>query len=97
MRTQTSTEHNCLKNSEREFLKHTFFKIGDKHPSVEIHTGYSSLIDDQEFVLAFETDESADFSELVTELRGSEASLYAELETPLFTCVAMDKSLDQLG
>lgn len=30
MRTQTSTEHNPLKNSEREFQKYAFFKV-DSH------------------------------------------------------------------
>jgi len=63
------------------------FKIGHKYPSVRIHTGYSFGLDDQEFVLAFETDEPADFAELVMELRSSEASRYTELETPIFTCV----------
>jgi chlorite dismutase len=75
------------------------FKIGHKYPSVRIHTGYSFGLDDQEFVLAFETDEPADFSELVMELRGSEASRYTALETPIFTCVQMKvrEILDLLG
>jgi chlorite dismutase len=84
---------------ERRVAMAQHFKIGHKYPSVTIHTGYSFGLDDQEFVLAFETDEPADFSELVMELRSSEASRYTELETPLFTCVSMDveKILDQLG
>ena len=75
------------------------FKIGHKYPSVRIHTGYSFGLDDQEFVLAFETNEPADFAELVMELRGSEASRYTELETPIFTCIQMEirKILDLLG
>jgi chlorite dismutase len=66
---------------------------------VKIHTGYSFGLDDQEFVLAFETDKPADFSELVMELRSSEASRYTALETPLFTCIAMgiNEILDLLG
>ena len=66
------------------------FKIGHKYPSVKINTGYSFGSDDQEFVLAFETDKPADFSELVMELRSSEASRYTALEIPLFTCIAME-------
>jgi chlorite dismutase len=75
------------------------FKVGHKYPSVRIHTGYSFGLDDQEFVLAFETDEPADFAELVMELRTSEASRYTELETPIFTCVQMKirEILDMLG
>jgi len=88
-----------LPHEQRQVMMAQHFKVGHKYPSVRIHTGYSFGIDDQEFVLAFEADEPADFSELVMELRGSEASRYTELETPLFTCVAMDidKILDQLG
>ncbi len=75
------------------------FKIGHKYPSVQIHTGYSFGLDDQEFVLAFETDQPADFSELVMELRSSEASRYTALETPIFTCISMpfNEILDLLG
>ena len=75
------------------------FKVGHKYPSVRIHTGYSFGLDDQEFVLAFETNEPADFVELVMELRSSEASRYTELETPVFTCVQMKirQILDTLG
>lgn len=84
---------------ERRIAMAEHFKIGHKYPSVKIHTGYSFGLDDQEFVLAFEADEPADFSELVMELRSSEASRYTELETPLFTCIAMDTRniLNQLG
>ena len=75
------------------------FKIGHKYPSVQIHTGYSFGLDDQEFILAFETDEPADFSELVMELRSSEASRYTAIETPIFTCITMpiNEILNLLG
>ena len=84
---------------ERRIAMAEHFKVGHKYPSVKIHTGYSFGLDDQEFVLAFEADEPADFSELVMELRGSEASRYTELETPLFTCLVKDTRsiLDLLG
>jgi chlorite dismutase len=88
-----------LPHEERRLMMAQHFKIGHKYPSVKIHTGYSFGLDDQEFVLAFETDKPADFSELVMELRSSEASRYTALETPLFTCVAMDMNdvLNLLG
>lgn len=54
---------------ERRVAMAEHFKIGHKYPSVKIHTGYSFGLDDQEFVLAFETDKPADFSDLVMELR----------------------------
>jgi chlorite dismutase len=78
-----------LPHEERRLAMAEHFKIGHKYPSVQIHTGYSFGLDDQEFVLAFETDKPADFLELVMELRSSEASRYTAIETPIFTCVAM--------
>lgn len=88
-----------LPHEERTIMMAQHFKIGHKYPSVRIHTGYSFGLDDQEFVLAFETDEPADFLELVMELRSSEASRYTAVEFPIFTCVQMkiDQILDQLG
>jgi chlorite dismutase len=88
-----------LPHEERRLMMAQHFKIGHRYPSVQIHTGYSFGLDDQEFVLAFETDQPADFSELVMELRSSEASRYTALETPIFTCIAMpiNEVLDLLG
>jgi len=77
-----------LPHEERTKMMAQHFQIGHKYPSVQIHTGYSFGLDDQEFVLAFETNQPADFSDLVMELRSSEASRYTELETPIFTCIA---------
>ncbi len=79
-----------LPRDERKRMMQEHFKIGHKYPSVKINTGYSFGLDDQEFMLSFETDSPADFSDLVTELRTSEASRYTALETPIFTCIATD-------
>ena len=79
-----------LPHEERTLMMAQHFKIGHKYPNVKIHTGYSFGLDDQEFVLAFEADQPADFLELVMELRSSEASRYTALETPIFTCANMD-------
>jgi chlorite dismutase len=55
---------------------------------VKINTTYSFGLDDQEFVLAFETDYPADFLDLVQDLRETEASSFTLRDTPIFTCVA---------
>jgi len=78
-----------LPHEERRIMMAQHFKLGHKYPSVKINTGYSFGLDDQEFMLAFETDNPIDFSELVMEMRSSEASRYTALETPLFTCISM--------
>jgi len=83
----------------RQEIMRDHFRVGHKYPSVQIHTGYSFGLDDQEFVLAFESDEPLDFLDLVMELRSSEASRYTERETPIFTCILStpEHVLDALG
>ncbi len=76
--------------AERQRIMGEHFKVGHKYPNIKINTGYSFGLDDQEFVLAFEGDEPAEFLALVEELRSTEASKYTELETPIFTCVRSD-------
>jgi chlorite dismutase len=66
---------------------------------VKINTTYSFGLDDQEFVVAFESDSVADFLDLVNEMRGSEASTYTVRDVPSFTCIAMsvDEVLSAIG
>lgn len=75
---------------ERQRIMAEHFKIGRKYPSIGINTGYSFGLDDQEFVLAFEGDDPSEFLALVEELRSSEASMYTQVETPIFTCRRVD-------
>jgi len=84
---------------ERQRMMAEHFKIGHKYPAIKIHTGYSFGIDDQEFVLAFEGDNPAEFLALVEELRSSDVSMYTQLETPVFTCRRVEpaKMLSFLG
>jgi len=58
---------------------------GHKYASVKINTTYSYGLDDQEFVLAFESDKPEDFLNLVMELRETKASAYTLKDTPTFT------------
>jgi chlorite dismutase len=77
-----------LSLEERQQAMDEHIRIGHEFPRVKINTSYSFGLDDQEFVVAFETDYPADFLDLVERLRGGEASAYTERETPIFTCVA---------
>ncbi len=83
----------------RQRMMNEHIEIGHKYPSVKIHTTYSFGLDDQEFVLAFESDSPEDFLDLVMELRESLASKYTVRDTPIFTCVARPIAdiLDSLG
>jgi chlorite dismutase len=77
-----------LSYEERQRSMDEHIRIGHEFPRVKINTSYSFGLDDQEFVVAFETDYPSDFLDLVEKLRGGEASAYTERETPIFTCVA---------
>lgn len=72
---------------ERRRVMGEHFRIGHKYPHVQIHTGYSFGLDDMEFILAFEADAPAEFLDLVSDLRPTEASRFTLLETPIFTCL----------
>ena len=73
-------------------------RVGNEFPTVKLNTTYSYGLDDQEFVLAFETDEPKDFLDLVMKLRETESSKYTLRDTPIFTCIQMpmEQILDQL-
>ena len=77
-----------LSLEERQLAMDEHIRVGHEFPRVKINTSYSFGLDDQEFVVAFETDYPGDFLDLVEKLRGGEASAYTERETPIFTCVA---------
>jgi chlorite dismutase len=88
-----------LPQSERQALMDEHITIGNKYPSVKLNTTYSFGLDDQEFVVAFETDSAADFLDLVQELRESKASMYTLRDTPILTCIfkTTREALDALG
>jgi len=74
-------------------------RVGSKYRSVKLHTTYSFGLDDQEFVVAFETDKPSDFLDLFQELRETKASCFTLRNTPMFTCRrrALAECLDALG
>jgi chlorite dismutase len=89
----------ALPFEERNRAMREHIKLGHKYPSVKINTSYSFGLDDQEFVVAFESDWAEDFLDLVEELRGSVSSGYTLRDVPIFTCLAQDirAALDALG
>ena len=88
-----------LPPAERQALMNEHFVIGHRYPNVKISTAYSFGLDDQEFVLGFETDDPGGFLDLVMELRGSKARPYTLLDTPIFSGIRkpVGGCLDDLG
>jgi chlorite dismutase len=77
-----------LDKDERWRIMQEHIQVGREFPTVDLNTSYSFGLDDQEFVVAFETDEPRDFLDLVQRLRTTESSRYTKRDTPTFTCVA---------
>jgi chlorite dismutase len=85
--------------AERQRMMDEHIKVGHEFPTVKINTTYSFGLDDQEFVVGFETDSPSDFLDLVMKLREAEQRPYTERDTPIFTCIAMPlpEVLEALG
>jgi len=88
-----------LTKHARQGMMDEHIEIGHKYPTVRLNTTYSFGLDDQEFVVAFESDKPEHFVDLVMELRHSEATGFTVRDTPTFTCVhrELKEVLDLLG
>jgi chlorite dismutase len=58
-------------------------EIGHQYPGVKINTTYQFGLGDYDFMLAFETSDFKEFSDLVQRMRDSEARPYTAADTPL--------------
>jgi chlorite dismutase len=76
-----------LPADERWRVMQEHIRVGREYPTVDNHTTYSFGLDDQEFVVAFDTDDAGAFLDLVQRLRTTEASAYTQRDTPSFTCI----------
>ena len=77
-----SREWYLLPFEERRRMMRGHMAVGELYPMVRLNTTYSFGLGDQDFVLAFETDQAAAFEDLVQRLRESEASRYTVRDTP---------------
>ena len=75
--------------AERQAIMDVHIKVGHDFPTVRINTAYSFGLDDQEFVVAFESDSPSDFLDLVMKLRETKSSEFTLRDTPIFTCISM--------
>jgi chlorite dismutase len=77
----------ALPGEERWRIMQGHIQVGREYPGVDNHTSYSFGLDDQEFVVAFDTDDIGSFLDLVQRLRTTEASSFTARDTPSFTCI----------
>ena len=70
---------------ERQAVMRGHMKIGHAYPQVRQLLAYSFGLDDQEFIVAYETDELVAFQDLVRDLRETESRRSTVRDTPIIT------------
>jgi len=75
---------------QRKKMMDEHIVVGQKFPQVVLNTTYSFGIHDEDFMLAFETDDLHAFQDLIMELRETQVSRYIERDTPMIVCVKKD-------
>lgn len=79
-----------LSVQERQQMMDEHIQIGKKYPQVILNTTYSFGIHDEDFMLAFETDDLGAFQNLIMELRETKVSRYVQVDTPMIVGVKKD-------
>jgi chlorite dismutase len=85
-----SREWYLLPFEERKKMMDEHIKIGRKFPEIKLNTSYSYGIDDNDFTLAFETNDLSKFQDLILQLREAKVSLYVVKDTPMIVCLQKD-------
>jgi len=78
---------------QQEVMK-DHMRVGHRYPQVRQLLAYSFGLDDQEFIVAYETDDLVAFQDLVRELRETESRRATVRDTPIVT--AIQRPLDEI-
>jgi chlorite dismutase len=78
-----SADWYLLDKETRQRVMNEHMKVGHAYPQVRQLLAYSFGLDDQDFVVAYETDDLAAFSELVRALRSTESRRSTVRDTPI--------------
>lgn len=82
-----SREWYLLPFEKRNEMMKEHINVGRKFPKIRLNTSYSFGIGDQDFMLAFETDNLMDFQDLILKLRETQVNKYVVRDTPMIVCV----------
>ena len=94
-----SAEWYLLGQAARQGIMNEHMRVGHEYTQVRQLLAYSFGIDDQDFLVAYETDDLVAFGNLVRDLRGTESRRSTVRDTPILTCVhrPMDEIMGMLG
>ena len=82
-----SREWYLLSFEERKKMMEEHILVGRRFPQIRLNTTYSFGLDDQDFMLAFETMDLVAFQELIIQLRETKVSKYIIRDTPMIVCI----------
>lgn len=82
-----TSEWYLLEREARQAMMNEHMKVGHQYPMVQQLLAYSFGLDDQEFIVAYETDDLEAFVDLVYALRMTEGRKYTQRDTPILTGV----------
>jgi chlorite dismutase len=82
-----SREWYLLPYEDRQKMMDEHIAVGRKFPQIRLNTSYSFGIDDQDFMLAFETNDLMIFQDLIIQLRETQVSKYIVRDTPMIVCI----------
>ena len=82
-----STDWYLLGREARQGIMNEHMRIGHEHPEVRQLLANSFGLDDMDFLVAYETDDLAKFSDLVRALRGTDSRRSTVRDTPLLTAI----------
>ena len=82
-----TTEWYLMSREARQGMMNEHIRIGKQYEEISQLLLYSFGLQNQEFVVVYETDDLARFSDLVNELRDTEGRRYTLRDTPLHTAI----------
>jgi len=82
-----TVEWYLMSREARQGMMNEHIRIGKQYEEIKQLLLYSFGVQDQEFVVVYEIDDLLQFSDLVNELRASEARRYTLRDTPLHTAI----------
>jgi chlorite dismutase len=80
-----TTDWFLMSKDVRQGMMNEHMRIGHEYADIRQVLLYSTGLDDQEFIVAYEAEDLPRFSALVTDLRATEARRYTLRDTPILT------------
>jgi chlorite dismutase len=94
-----TTEWYLMSKEARQGMMNEHMRVGHEYAKVRQVLLYTTGLDDQEFVVAYETEDLYSYQSLLIALRSTEARRYTLKDQPIFTCIhrPLGEALELLG